>query len=161
MKFCHLSCLSISLFDIDSFHYSTVLDNINIKINKGETVAIVGATGSGKTTLLKMLKREIAPNGNKKGTIFYQGKDLKEYDDKELVSEIGYVFQNPDSAIVTDKVWHELAFGLENLGCDNQNIRMKVGEIANYFDMQTWFDMDTDNLSGGQKQILNLAFLIA
>lgn len=134
-----------------------VLNDINMSIEEGDFLVLCGATGSGKTTLLKMLKREIAPNGNKKGTIFYQGKDLKEYDDKELVSEIGYVFQNPDSAIVTDKVWHELAFGLENLGCDNQNIRMKVGEIANYFDMQTWFDMDTDNLSGGQKQILNLA----
>ena len=134
-----------------------VLNDINMSIEEGDFLVLCGATGSGKTTLLKMLKREIAPNGNKKGTIFYQGKDLKEYDDKELVSEIGYVFQNPDSGIVTDKVWHELAFGLENLGCDNQNIRMKVGEIANYFDMQTWFDMDTDNLSGGQKQILNLA----
>ena len=134
-----------------------VLNDINMSIEEGDFLVLCGATGSGKTTLLKMLKREIAPNGNKKGTIFYQGKDLKEYDDKELVSEIGYVFQNPDSAIVTDKVWHELAFGLENLGYDNQNIRMKVGEIANYFDMQTWFDMDTDNLSGGQKQILNLA----
>lgn len=134
-----------------------VLNDINMSIEEGDFLVLCGATGSGKTTLLKMLKREIAPNGNKRGTIFYQGKDLKEYNDKELVSEIGYVFQNPDSAIVTDKVWHELAFGLENLGYDNQNIRMKVGEIANYFDMQTWFDMDTNSLSGGQKQILNLA----
>lgn len=134
-----------------------VLNDINMSIEEGDFLVLCGATGSGKTTLLKMLKREIAPNGNKRGTIFYQGKDLKDYNDKELVSEIGYVFQNPDSAIVTDKVWHELAFGLENLGYDNQNIRMKVGEIANYFDMQTWFDMDTNSLSGGQKQILNLA----
>lgn len=134
-----------------------VLNNINMSIEQGDFLVLCGATGSGKTTLLKMLKREISPNGEKSGTIFYQGKDLKTYEDKALVSEIGYVFQNPDSAIVTDKVWHELAFGLENLCLKSEEIRVKVGEIANYFDMQSWFDMDTNSLSGGQKQILNLA----
>ena len=138
----------------------SILNGINMTIEAGDFVVLCGATGSGKTTLLKMLKREIAPSGKKEGRIFYQGKDILEYKNDELVSEIGYVFQNPEGQIVTDKVWHELAFGLENIGENSQNIRMKVGEIANYFDMQSWYNNDTSELSGGQKQILNLASIM-
>lgn len=138
----------------------SILNGINMTIEKGDFVVLCGATGSGKTTLLKMIKREISPSGLKEGKIFYQGKDLLEYKNEEIVSEIGYVFQNPEGQIVTDKVWHELAFGLENIGENSQNIRMKVGEIANYFDMQSWYNKNTNDLSGGQKQILNLASIM-
>lgn len=137
-----------------------ILNGINMTIEKGDFVVLCGATGSGKTTLLKMLKREISPSGLKEGRIFYQGKDLLEYKNDEIISEIGYVFQNPEGQIVTDKVWHELAFGLENIGENSQKIRMKVGEIANYFDMQSWYNKNTNDLSGGQKQILNLASIM-
>ena len=78
-------------------------------------------------------------------------------EDRKSVSEIGYVQQNPDNQIVTDKVWHELAFGLESLGYDNQTIKRRVAEMADYFGIENWFHKETNTLSGGQKQLLNLA----
>ncbi|MFR0902535.1 MAG: ATP-binding cassette domain-containing protein, partial [Anaerovoracaceae bacterium] len=94
------------------------MDHINLNIEKGEYIAICGKSGSGKTTLLKHLKSTLAPHGNVSGEIFFEGKPLKDADLREQSSKIGYVMQNPDNQIVTDKVWHELAFGLESLGID-------------------------------------------
>src|SRR5690625_2120440 len=104
-----------------------------------------------------MLKKELAPHGDTTGSIYYMGNRLDELDERISASEIGFVMQNPETQIVTDKVWHEIAFGLENIGVDPAIIRSRVGEIANYFGIHTWFRKDTDELSGGQKQLLNLA----
>src|SRR5690625_3290838 len=134
-----------------------VLQSIQLSINQGDFVVVFGESGSGKTTLLKMLKRELTPSGKQTGTIRYLGKQLEELDDRTVASEIGYVMQNPDTQIVTDKVWHELAFGLENIGVPTEVIRRQVGEIANFFGIHTWFRNKTTELSGGQKQLLNLA----
>lgn len=138
-----------------------VLDNINLTINKGEFVVLCGSSGSGKTTLLRQLKTVISPHGNKRGSIYFEGRELDQIDHREQSSRIGFVLQSPENQIVTDKVWHELAFGLESLGYDNQRIRLRVAEIATFFGIQNWFYKDVADLSGGQKQILNLAAIMA
>ena len=138
-----------------------VLKEINVAIEAGEFVVICGTSGCGKSTLLKHLKREITPHGVSSGAIYYNGTILNELPERVAASEIGYVMQNPENQIVTDKVWHELAFGLENLGYDTMTIRRKVAEMANFFGIQNWFRKSTMELSGGQKQLLNLAAIMA
>lgn len=149
-----------------SFSYPTAnakktLDNINLSIEKGEYVVFCGKSGSGKTTLLRHLKSVLAPHGKKSGKILFNGVSLEEVSQRDQSSKIGYVMQNPDDQIVTDKVWHELAFGLESLGCDQKTMRARVAEMACYFGIQDWFHRDVANLSGGQKQLLNLASIMA
>lgn len=134
-----------------------VLKNINLNIDHGEFVTICGKSGCGKTTLVRHLKSVLTPSGNKSGNIFFDGIKLDEFDDKIQSEKIGYVFQNPDTQTVTDKVWHELAFGLESLGVKSDEIRRKVAEISSFFGINEWFYKDVDKLSGGQKQILALA----
>lgn len=137
------------------------LQNVNLSINSGDFVVVCGQSGSGKTTLLRMLKKEIAPHGEKQGTVYYKGEDVEKLDDKISAQKIGFVFQKPDQQIVTDKVWHELAFGLESLGYDSDYIRLRVGEMANYFGITSLFRKKTTELSGGQKQLMNLASVMA
>ena len=148
-----------------SFSYPTSekksLDNVSLKIEKGEYIVLCGKSGSGKTTLLRHLKSVLTPHGKRTGEIFFNGASLKETDNREQSSKIGYVMQNPDDQIVTDKVWHELAFGLESLGCDQKTMRSRVAEMACYFGIQDWFHRDVAVLSGGQKQLLNLASIMA
>ena len=149
-----------------SFSYATnpekrVLDNINLTIEHGEYITVCGKSGSGKSTLLRHLKTVLAPAGERVGFIKFNGKELSDISTYEQASFIGFVMQNPDDQIVTDKVWHELSFGLENLGCDKSTIRLRVAEMASYFGIQNWFDKDTSDLSGGQKQLLNLASIMA
>ncbi len=133
------------------------LKNINFKVNQGEFVLVCGKSGCGKTTLLRLLKSTLAPFGEINGNIYFNGKILAEYDTKEQAAGIGFVMQNPDNQIVTDKVWHELAFGLESLGYKQNEIRARVSEMASFFGIQTWFYKKVTELSGGQKQLLNLA----
>lgn len=137
------------------------LQNVNLSINSGDFVVVCGQSGSGKTTLLRMLKKEIVPHGEKQGAVYYKGEDVEKLDDKISAQKIGFVFQKPDQQIVTDKVWHELAFGLESLGYDSDYIRLRVGEMANYFGITSLFRKKTTELSGGQKQLMNLASVMA
>src|SRR5699024_9386554 len=130
-------------------------------IQPGTFVVLFGESGSGKTTLLRMLKEELKPHGSQSDTIQYDGADIQEMEERESASEIGLVMQNSDTQIVTDKVWHELAFGLENLGIPASVIRRRVAEIANYFGIHTWFREKTADLSGGEKQLLNVASIMA
>lgn len=136
---------------------TAALKNCSLHINEGEFVVLCGRSGCGKTTLLRLIKREIAPHGKRTGNIFYNNLPIESLDLHTSASEIAYVAQNPEAQIVTDKVWHEMAFGMENLGADTEKIRLRVGETANYFGINTWFRRETATLSGGQKQLLNLA----
>ncbi|SES90606.1 ABC transporter ATP-binding protein [[Clostridium] polysaccharolyticum] len=134
-----------------------ILNHISFEIQQGEYIAFCGRSGSGKSTLLRHCKSVLTPAGNKSGEIYIKNKPLASLNLREQTEGIGYVMQNPDYQIVTDKVWHELAFGLESLGVENQIIRRRVGEMASYFGIQNWFHKDVKDLSGGEKQLLNLA----
>ncbi|MBU3129529.1 ATP-binding cassette domain-containing protein [Clostridium tagluense] len=136
------------------------ISNINFVINAGEFITICGKSGSGKSTLLRQLKTILAPHGKRQGEIYFHGKLLEQVDQLLQTSQIGYVLQSPENQIVTDKVWHELAFGLESLGYDNSTIRLRVAEMASFFGIHTWFHKNISELSGGQKQLLNLASIM-
>ena len=132
------------------------IQNINITVNQGEFVTICGKSGSGKSTLLKTLKPELSPYGKKSGRLLFGGEEIKDFS-KIDSTKIGFVMQSPDNQIVTDAVWHELSFGLENMGIGQEEMRIRVAEIAAFFGIEKWFHKGTSELSGGQKQILNLA----
>lgn len=137
------------------------LEDVSLTIEQGEFLVLCGKSGSGKSTLLRQLKTVLTPNGKRTGEILFRGVPLKQVSDREQSEKIGFVMQNPDDQIVTDKVWHELAFGLESLGCDQKTMRGRVAEMACYFGIQDWFHRDVATLSGGQKQLLNLASIMA
>ena len=137
------------------------LSGVNLTVGKGEYIAICGKSGSGKTTLLRHLKSVLTPFGQRSGEILFNGETLEQVDAAAQAGKIGFVMQNPDDQIVTDKVWHELAFGLESLGTDQKTMRLGVAEMASYFGIQSWFHKDVATLSGGQKQLLNLASIMA
>ena len=136
---------------------TAALSDVSFSVNAGDFTVLCGRSGCGKTTLLRLLKKELSPVGNIRGEIYFRGRNLTEIDAKTSAAKIGFVMQNPESQTVTDKVWHELAFGLENSGLPTGEIRRRVAETASYFGISDWFRKRTDELSGGQKQILALA----
>ncbi len=144
-----------------SFKYPTsddlAISDITLTITQGEFITLCGRSGCGKTTLLRHLKPQLAPHGDLSGEIYFEGRVLNSVNEREQISKIGYVMQNPESQIVTDKVWHELAFGLEGLGIKTPEIRTRVAEMASFFGIRDLFYKSTSELSGGQKQLMNLA----
>ena len=130
----------------------SAVSDLSCTINSGDFTVLCGATGSGKSTFLRLLKREIAPNGIESGEILLENTPITEVSDR-----IGFVTQHPDEQIVTDKVYSELAFGLENSGLEQNVIARRVAEMASYFGIEDWYDRDVSTLSGGQKQLLSLA----
>lgn len=145
----------------DTTEPKPALSDVSLEIRKGEFMVLCGASGCGKSTLLRFLKRELAPEGEKSGEIIFCGKEQSTLSEREAACEIGYVLQNPENQIVTDKVWHELAFGLENMGVPTPVIRRRVAEMACFFGIDDWFRKKTTELSGGQKQLLNLASILS
>ena len=137
------------------------LKQVSLRIKKGKITLIAGPSGSGKTTLLRHLKKELLPRGKKSGKVLYDGQEIEQLKDLQSVKEVGYLFQNPSAQMVMDTVWHEIAFGLENLGMPYEQMKRTVAEIVNYFDLQKIYHEDTDKLSGGQKQLVNLAAVMA
>ena len=135
----------MEIFKIDNLTFKypennlEILKGISLNIKRGEFITICGKSGCGKTTLLRHLKPSLAPHGTLSGTIKFNGCEISKLDNREQCSKIGYVQQRPENQIVTDKVWHELAFGLENLGYKTDEIRIKVAEMASFFGIQNWF----------------------
>lgn len=133
------------------------LNDINLSINSGEFTVICGRSGCGKSTLLRQLKPILSPVGSRSGNILFDGRNINELSAAEQASEIGFVLQNPESQIVCDKVWHELSFGLESLSCHDDEIRLRVAEMVSFFGLEDKLHSNVTELSGGQKQLLNLA----
>ena len=142
-----------------SFSYGEIkaLDNITFSVSQGDFLLLCGKSGCGKSTLLRQLKPALAPIGAKSGGIFWDGRPIESLDERAQASLIAFVMQSPDDQIVADKVWHELAFGLESLGFDNAEIRRRVAEMASFFGIKDWYHKNVSELSGGQKQLLCLA----
>jgi energy-coupling factor transport system ATP-binding protein len=153
----------MAIFEIEDLKFkypegdSPALDGIDLSVESGEFLVICGKSGCGKSTLLRHMKTVLTPHGERTGQVNFKGKPLAESGLRAQSSDIGFVLQNPDNQIVTDKVWHELAFGLESLGADNSMIRLRVAEMASFFGIQNWYHKPVSELSGGQKQLLNLA----
>jgi len=155
----------IEIHDL-SFSYAAAkgklsLDDVSLSVERGEYLVLCGRSGCGKTTLLRHLKTVLKPNGKTEGKVLFDGVPMERVSERDQASKIGYVMQDPDDQIVTDKVWHELAFGLESLGIDQKTMRGRVSEMACYFGIADWFHKDVATLSGGQKQLLNLASIMA
>ena len=136
---------------------SPALYGIDLKVKPGEFMTICGPSGCGKSTLLHMLKPSLTPAGAKTGSLLYDGTAVDDLSQRQDSESIGFIMQDPSAQIVTDKVWHELAFGLESLGLPSDVIRARVAEISVFFGIDKWYHKSCDELSGGQKQILNLA----
>lgn len=130
-------------------------------VAQGDFLVILGSSGCGKTTLLKLLKPVLAPHGKKSGSIFFNGADIESLSYEELAYDIGFVMQDVNAQLVTDEVWHELAFGLESLGCSNSMIKRRVAEMTSFFGLSGIFHKKVRELSGGQKQMVNLASVMA
>ena len=154
------------LFEIDNLTFAyngaeqNAVSGVSLCVNKGDFVLVCGKSGCGKTTLLRLLKPALAPVGKRTGSVTFGGTDITKLDDRTAASAIGFVMQNPDDQIVTDKVWHELAFGLESLGESSDVIRRRVAEICGFLGLTDIYGKRTCELSGGEKQLLNLASVL-
>lgn len=148
-----------------SFSYpgadAAVLEGLDWSVPQGAFALLVGGTGSGKSTLLSLLKPEIAPAGECAGELRVLGESVADMDVRASAERVGYVFQDPENQIVCETVWHEMAFGLENLGMSRDEMRRRVAETSYFFGLEDWLHRDTDTLSGGRKQLLSLAAVLA
>lgn len=153
----------MEIFNIENLSFTYPLcqekavDNVSFTVKKGEFITLCGATGSGKSTLLRLLKPELAPLGEQRGVIYFKSRPANEIKTAQSAAEIGFVMQRPEQQAVTDKVWHELCFGLENLNIPKAEIARRVAETASFFGIEDWYEKSVSDLSGGQKQLLNLA----
>ena len=138
-----------------------VLDHVGVGVPKGAFALLVGDTGSGKSTLLRLCKPEVAPAGERHGSVLVDGVDVRTMDALTSASSVGFVFQSPDNQIVCDTVWHEMAFGLENLGVPSPEMRLRIAETSYFLGIEPWFERKTAELSGGQRQVLALAATLA
>lgn len=149
--------LSFAYPDADA----AVLEGLDWSVPQGAFALLVGGTGSGKSTLLSLLKPEIAPAGTRSGELRVLGEPVADMDVRASAERVGYVFQDPENQIVCETVWHEMAFGLENLGLARDEMRRRVAETSYFFGLEDWLHRDTDTLSGGRKQLLSLAAVLA
>ncbi|GEK34410.1 ABC transporter ATP-binding protein [Kurthia sibirica] len=134
-----------------------ILKRIDLTIEEGEFHVVFGPSGSGKTTLLKMFSQQLRPFGNFEGEIEINGVNMMDLNEEQLVRTIRFVHQNPNDQIIFEDVLQELAFGLENLGIPSDEIQNRMAEMVHFLKIESWLHEKTAYLSGGQKQILNLA----
>lgn len=155
------------MFQIKEFTFQypseekNAIQNVNLDFLEGHFYVICGLSGSGKSTLLRCLKPALTPNGNCSGEIYYQGENIKDVEAKKLACEIGFLLQDADAQLVTDTVWHELAFALENLNYPTGQMKARIAETVACFGLESELHKNVDDLSGGQKQLVNLAALMA
>jgi energy-coupling factor transport system ATP-binding protein len=155
--------MSLIKFEDFSFRYphqKNALSNINLDIREGEFILFCGPSGSGKTTLLANIKNEIRPVGDCDGVIYYDGENIRTIEDERSASEIGFLFQNPEDQFVSDNVLQEIAFSLENMGLPTNEIRNRVAEMTAFFGLDKYLYKNVNELSGGQKQLVNLCSLL-
>ena len=152
-----MNILEIKNLNFNYVDFPPLWENVNMQLEAGDFALLLGPSGSGKSCLMKHLIYKLAPYGNASGDILYKGQSLDSLSPYEHVKNIAYVSQNPDEQIVSESVWQELAFSLEQLGMPADKMRLRIAEVANFFGIQEWFWQKTNELSGGQKQILNLA----
>lgn len=159
----------MALIEINDFNFSyngpdgekyPCLKDINLEINEGDFILLCGPSGCGKTTLLSNLKKELIPEGIRTGNAKYAGKDIEKLDELTSACDIGYLFQNPDSQLVMDTVIQEIAFPLENIAVPTGEIRNRVSEIVTFFGINDILHKNVNDLSGGQKQLVNLCSLL-
>lgn len=154
------SAFAVELKDL-SFTYPNsgqkALDDLSLRFERGSLTLLTGASGSGKTTLLRVLAPVLTPAGELRGSRILYGEEAASYESAEKTVQIGFVQQNPDNQIILDSVWHELAFGLENKGLSQQDIARRLAETSTFFGISDWMERKVSELSGGEKQILNLA----
>lgn len=144
------------MYKIENFSFTypkdkKIINNISFEIKKGDFLVITGKSGCGKTTLLRYFKPSLRPKGDIDGVIILD-EEIENDDTK-----IGFVFQNPEDQLVMNTVWHEIAFGLENKGISLKQMKRRIGEIVNYFNLQSIINKETQSLSNGQKQLVALA----
>ncbi|MFR7669467.1 MAG: ATP-binding cassette domain-containing protein [Collinsella sp.] len=128
--------------------------------SQGAFALLVGGTGSGKSTLLSLLKPEIAPAGTLSASRACWARTLPTWTCGHGGAR-GLCVSGPENQIVCETVWHEMAFGLENLGLARDEMRRRVSETSYFFGLEDWLHRDTDTLSGGRKQLLSLAAVLA
>jgi energy-coupling factor transport system ATP-binding protein len=154
--------LALVKFKDFSFKYQgkKILSNINLEVEEGDFLLFCGPSGSGKTTLLSNVKKELKDNGECDGEVTFNSVNIKDLDDKQSASNIGFLFQNPDNQLVTDTVIQEIAFPLENIGMKTEDIRNRVAEMTTFFGIDKLLYKNVNELSGGQKQLVNLCSLL-
>lgn len=145
-----------------SFKYDKeyALKDVSFTVEEGDFVLLCGKSGCGKSTLLRLLKHSLAPAGEKDGSISFFDRDIQSVDGETVAKDIGFVLQNPDNQIVCDDVYGELCFGMSNLGFSRDDMNKRVFEVANYFGINNYLDVDISQLSGGQKQLLSVAAVL-
>ena len=141
-----------------------VLKDVSFTVKKGELCAIVGTNGSGKTTLCNAIRGFVPKfyKGEISGEVLVNGRDVKEDPDGKNALEIGFVFQNPFTQIsgIASTVYEELAYGLENMGVEPEEIRQRIERIMELTKIQEFRDRDPYQLSGGQQQRVALAAIL-
>jgi energy-coupling factor transporter ATP-binding protein EcfA2 len=134
-----------------------ILNDITFSLGQSEIVALCGRNGSGKTTLARLLMHINAPP---RGTIWLEGKDVAELSAREISAQIGYVFQNPDHQFVTDRVWDEIAYGLQVRGYADKAIEERVSEVLDIVDLKRYRDRSPFSLSLGERRRLSVATML-